>query len=250
MIGRVGIQSWRFLGLMGLKFLLVGCLGGVVFLVLRDYQISGVSEQAADATIQDAFSRYAVGGPVFTELRDGRPVKSFAAREFTIQRRRFLAFQSKAVQEAIFKDVHLRLYRYRADAQSLPDSLEEEVGGMIQGILPRHDGGGQTGVFSFWSRVTQLVLAPLTLELWMDQAVTLRLQAASAVVGQGSGRIRFSQAILENPFAHQKITSAVIDWNKSTRSFEIPGAYFAESPKGQATAKGLRVGLDFTLSAM
>ncbi|MBF0190922.1 MAG: hypothetical protein HQL99_07185 [Magnetococcales bacterium] len=244
------IRSWRSVGLMGLKLLMVGCLGGVVFVLHRDYRLSGGVEQVADATMTEAFSRYAVGGPVYTELRDGRPVKSFAAQEFTIQRRRFLAFQSRAVQEAIFKDVHLRLYRDSAHSQPLPDSLDLEVGGMIKGMLPQRAEGGKAGVSSLWSRVTQLVLAPVTLELLLDQTVTLRLHARSALVTQESGRIRFHQATLENPIAQQKITSIAMEWNPVERAFEIPGSYVAETPKGRATAQGLRVGLDFALTAM
>ncbi|MBF0262165.1 MAG: hypothetical protein HQL97_10070 [Magnetococcales bacterium] len=228
--------------------ILVGILV-VIFAVVEGYRTPPPVEPTPE--IKQAASRpaYEVGGPTLTEMRGDRVIRSFSAKEFTTRRRSFMAFQVKGIEEALFQDARLSIYRYTKDREKLPESLGDEVASLLKGVIGK-PGSGEAGMLSALPRVMQLILEPVTLEILVDQSVVLRLHAHSARIGKDRQRIEFRQAELENPAKHQRITSSRIDWNESSRSFEIAESYRAESPLGHAVARGLRVGLDFAFSPL
>ncbi|MBF0339606.1 MAG: hypothetical protein HQL95_01415 [Magnetococcales bacterium] len=231
----------------GWKLLLAVGLGAVVLWVLHAYQTTALWDEGEGPVSSGTVSGQ-VGEPVFTEMRGDRLLKSLAAREFVLNRRSMLAFQSRMAWEARFRDVRLYLYRYTIDPETSQTPLTHEVGGMLKGVMP--GGKGQIEKGSPWSRVTRVILEPVYLEVLLDQVPVLKLQAASADVGKDTGRIHFHHVRLENPVANQRIFSESVYWSDESRSFEIPGVYQAESPKGRATARALRVEMDFSLAAM
>lgn len=227
-------------------------LAGVVVLVLwvvAGYRSPRPLEPTPEAKQAESRPAHQVGGPTLTEMRGDRVIRAFSAREFTTRRRSFMAFQVKGIEDAWFQDAHLKIYRYTDNQDKLPESLGEEVGALLKGMIGK-PGSGESGMFMALPRVMQLILEPVTVEIFLDKSAVLRLHASSARIGKDRQRIEFHQAELENPKTSQKITSGRIDWNETSRSFEIRETYRAESPSGHAFARGLRVGLDFSVSPL
>lgn len=195
--------------------------------------------------------RYVIDAPVFSEMRGDRLLRTFSARRFEIVRRSFLAFQTRAVRQALFHDARLVIRRTRETTiGEPPPPLIGDLDGMVRLVAPAAPAAAGVSRVAPPVRITRAVLAPFTLEVLVDETPFLRLIAQSAVVEKDPGRITFTAATLENLAEHKRIVSQTIHWDEKRQSFEIPGVYFAESPRGRAMARSLRVGLDFALSPL
>ncbi|MEO5347886.1 MAG: hypothetical protein H7834_16130 [Magnetococcus sp. YQC-9] len=233
----------------GGQALIVCGVGLVFYWGVAGYQAPHPREPTPEAKQAQTRPAHEVSGPVLTEMRGDRVIRSFSAREFAARRRSFMAFQVKGVEDAVFQDARLTIHRYTDNQERLPDSLSEEVSSLLKGVISK-PGTGEAAMIGTLPRVMNLIFEPVTLEIYLDKVVVLRLVAGSARIGKDRERIEFRQAALENPVALQKITSSRIDWSEESRAFEIPGEYRAETPRGQAVSSGLRVGLDFSFSSL
>ncbi len=242
------IKLGRLKGLIGLKLLMLGLMFVSVGLIVFFFSSSGIMTQAVRWQQKDRWAQYAIDFPSFTEMRGDQLLKSFSAKKFAITRRSFLAFQTRSIQQALFQDAHLQLYHYKNDTQLTSVSLIGEFGSLLKLTTPVSSGGSSSDFAKL--NITQVVLEPFALDLFMDHQPTIRLQAQSALVNQDRTRIKFVVATLEHRPTHKKIASEVIWWSEKKQAFEIPGTYYADSPKGKAVAKGLQVGLNFSLSVL
>lgn len=210
----------------------------------------GLQEQAVRVGQRDDLEPYTIDSPSFSEMRGDQLLKSFSAKKFFITRRSFLAFQTRSIQQAVFHEAHLRLYRPKNGSEATPATLMGDFGEMITLVNPKSTQSSSAAVGRASVRVTRAILAPFTLDLFVDNILFLHLFAKSALIDKDPGRIKFTAATLENDERKVKIGSETIWWDEKKQAFEIPGTYYAESPKGTAMAKGLRVGLDFQLTAL
>ncbi|MBF0417413.1 MAG: hypothetical protein HQL86_04105 [Magnetococcales bacterium] len=240
---------WRFWVRLSAGGLILALMVPLVYGVVVAYRTPRPLEPSPEAKQAESRPAYEVAGPNLTEMRGDRVIRSFSAREFTTRRRSFMAFQVKGIEDALFVDARLKIYRYTKDLEKLPESLGDEVAALLKGVVGK-PGSGDAGMVAGLPRVLQLILEPITLEILLDKSLVLRLHAASGRIGKDHQKIEFHQAELENPREGQKIISSRIDWSETSRSFEIPGEYQAATSRGHAVARGLRVGLDFSFSAM
>ncbi|MBF0438031.1 MAG: hypothetical protein HQL93_02810 [Magnetococcales bacterium] len=230
---------WRPKIHLGVKILMLGVMASLSVWVQQQFSASGF----IDVPMMNETDWYTIEAPVFTEMRVDQPLRSFSARKFVINRRSFLGFQTRFAQQAEFHDASLRLYRNQQDGKG---SLIGDVGDMLQFTMSSAKRENPSVKSSL--RITRLIMAPFTLETIVDTVPSVRLQAESALVDNDPGEIQFKSAMLEDLVQHRKIFSKEILWKDVEQVFEIKGEYYAESPKGRAVAKGLRVGLDFTLT--
>lgn len=239
-----------FSAALGLKLLMVGLMVVTCGLIWYFRSPPGIMEAAVRWQDGDELTQYTIETPSFSEMREGQIQKSFAAKRFIINKRSFLALQVQSIHEAVFEAVHMRLYRYTQVGEVAPATLIGDFGEMIKLSAPVSKGEGQTFAHQSGVRITQIVMEPFVLDILLDQVPQIHLEARHAQVDKDRGHIRMTAATMKHVQQNKTIVSETVFWDEAKQVFEIPGRYYAESPKGHAIAHGLQVGLDFSLKAL
>ncbi|MEO5334843.1 MAG: hypothetical protein H7839_22760 [Magnetococcus sp. YQC-5] len=241
-------KEW-FSASFGLKLLMIGLMVVTCGLIWYFRSPPGIMESSVSWQEGDGLTLYTIETPSFSEMRDGQIQKSFAAKRFVINKRSFLALQVQSIHEALFEAVHVRLYRYTQAGEGAPATLIGDFGEMIK-LSTGPKGGGQTFAHPSGVRITQIIMEPFVVDILLDQVPQIHLEARHALVDPDRGQIRMTAATMKQLHQNKTIVSETVFWDEAKQVFEIPGRYYAESPKGHAMAQGLQVGLDFLLKAL
>lgn len=179
----------------------------------------------------------------------GRLAMELTADRLEITARSFFSLRIRSIHQALLHNVHITLH-HGSGVNPAPPSLAEGFAGIQQAAT----GGGnsQTTQRGQKIRLSRGVIAPfaLTVRRDGDGETLLLFTARYGEMEPAEKKTRFSDATLTDPRSGKTIRSRTVYWDEARKTFQIPGNYLAESPKGQGKGTGLEVGLDFSLSPM
>jgi hypothetical protein len=172
--------------------------------------------------------------------RKDRLVSVVEAGEFKIHPRPFGRFRIKPYQEAVLRDVSIKLYAgdqledlssmnllsMVAAGPSTSDSVKKAVAAHVSG----------QGV------ITRGIIEQLTVEVLKDGRTALLLTAARSAIDLKQKRLALSDVLIRRPSIHQIIRSQTAVWDQATQTVAIP-AYVMETGTKTVSGQDLTIAL-------
>ena len=204
----------------------------------RYHAVESASQAASDRQHQQ------ISGLSYRQYSQQGIVARLEADSLTVLPRRILFFNIKSINEAHL--VNVRAESYLNPEQSRADELLPATADMLAAgdSDSRHMPANELGL------ITRTIVDGIYLEIFRAGVRGVVLRAGYAETDMKRGITRFAMAHLENPDATRRVTSNNIIWDASEREFRIPGSYTAYTEQGRASGKGIRVDLDFRVSAL
>ena len=212
--------------------ILLAVLPGLVWLTASDKQDEIYPPQGYG--INKAFSY--ITGLSYKIYGSGGVESHLEADSYSVVPRRFLFFNLYSINEVRIKDVRIKHYLDSDSSERL------EIVPLV--IMPVSFGSEDKR-----GMPTRGVIEGLVLEMFRSGKPVLLLHAEEALIDKKLNT-SFINARLESKATGKRIVSKEIIWKRNDTMFSIPGRYYAKTPKGKASGKGIRVDLDFNVSLL
>jgi hypothetical protein len=236
MHGFLSQETWLSLGLIAVLVLVFGW--GYLSVNSKYHAVETASENPHEKPHQK------ITGLSFNQYNDHGIVTRLEADTLTVvpRRRRFLNI--KSINEAYLVNVRAETWvtTDKSQAARLLPASEEML--MSNGSNNNPNPAGELGL------ITKSTVDGLYLKIFKAGSLAVVLKAGHAETDMKSGKTRLTMASLENPGATKRITSKKVIWDVKDQEFRIPGAYIAHTDKGRASGRGIKVDLDFQISAL
>ncbi len=173
---------------------------------------------------------------------DDKLIAGIEADEFKVNQRRFWVFNIRPFNEATLTNVRLEFHFY----DDMPS--EKDLLSSVGDILSLNKQG--KAVSQEMGLITRGVIKGLVFEMYKGERLSILIKAQKAYIDFKRKKINMIGVSMESISSRKLIKSRSIIWNSKNKVFEIPGKYMAQTPKGQASGKGIKVDLDFTVTPL
>lgn len=171
-----------------------------------------------------------------------RLIARIKADEFKVNPRRFWIFNVRPFNEATLINAILEIYLY----EDMPS--EVNLFSFAQEFLSLNKEG--KSALKGMGLITRGVIKGLTLMVYKADKLFLVVKAKEAYIDLKRKETRLVTVSIEDVLSKKLITSRSVVWDNKEKVFKIPGEYRAQTPKGQASGKGIKVDLDFVVSLL
>lgn len=215
----------------------------VLSLVLFLWNLSQRKETPSPSTEQKtSTSPLRIKGLSHSTYFDDKLIASIEADEFKVNQRRFWVFNIRPFNEATLTNARLEFHFY----DDMPS--EKDLLSSVADILSLDKQGKVTS--KEMGLITRGVIKGLVFGMYKGERLSILIKAQKAYIDFKRKKINMIRVSMENVSSRKLIKSRSIIWNSKNKVFEIPGKYMAQTPKGQASGKGIKVDLDFTVTPL
>jgi hypothetical protein len=182
-----------------------------------------------------------VKGLSASRVDGNRLLSHLKADEFKVNPRKYFVFNIKPLREATFSNVILETHVY-------PD-----MGGMVGEmslISPNEkvlSAQGAKDTFEGMGIVTRGVIKNLVWKIYSADSLCLIVKARRGYIDCKKKKTNLKNVSLENLLSQRLIVSKSVIWNERDKVFEIPGEYFAVTPKGNVRGRGMKLDMDLVV---
>jgi hypothetical protein len=177
-------------------------------------------------------------GLSYKTYRKERLVSVIEAGEFKIHPRPFWGFRVKPYQEAVLRDVSIKLYvgDQHEDLSSihLLPILAADPDPSVKKAIDAHASG--QGV------ITRGIIEQLTVDVLKDGRIALVLAATRSAIDLKQKRLVMSDVLVHRPSIHQVIRSQTAVWDQASLTLAIP-AYVMETEGKTVSGRNLTIAL-------
>jgi len=178
-----------------------------------------------------------------TAYENNRLTVKIEADEFKVNPRRFWIFNVKSLNEATFSNLRLEIYLDNATYSNA------ELFSFGKGLLSF----GKKNTYELTKRgqITRGVIKKgLTLKVYKVDTLSFVVKAKEAYIDLNTKETKLVRASIENVLSKKLIKSRSVIWDGKDKVFKVPGKYIAQTPKGVASGKGIKVDLNFAVKLL
>ncbi len=180
-------------------------------------------------------------GLTYSIYDDNRLTSRIKADKFSIDNRKFWAFNIRPFKDAVLKNAVIQVYlnrepngNYNVDMLSFSQDLinlgkQNKTASNTKGL------------------VTRGVIRGFTMEIHESEGPSIIVKAKKAYVDSRNKKLKMVSVVMEDVSTGKLIKSRTVKWNNKENVFEIAGKYIARTKDNTMKGRNIKVDLDFNL---
>ena len=182
-------------------------------------------------------------GLTYSIYDDSRLTARVKADKFSIDNRKFWAFNIRPFKDAVLKNAVIQVYLNRN-----ADSNEAGNVDMLSFSQDLLNLSKQNKTTSNKGLVSRGVIRGFTMEIHEADGPSIVVKAKKAYVDSSSKKLRMVNVVMEEVSTGKLIKSRTVKWNNKENVFEISGEYIAHTKGSLRKGTNIKVDLDFNVT--
>ncbi len=185
-----------------------------------------------------------IEGLSYSTYEKDRLIARIRADEFRVNPRRFWIFNIKPFNEATLINARLEVHLY----ENMPSEVSLfSFGKELLSLKNKKEG---KSALKGMGLITRGVIKGLILKVYKTDRLSMVVKAKDAYIDFKKKKTKLLIASIEDVLSKKLIKASSIIWDNKEKVFKIPGEYMAQTPKGRASGKGIKIDLDFVVSPL